>query len=97
MESPQGLDLSGLVLFGTQGCGQCIQSAQWLTDQGLVFRKYDVTTSQAVILWLQQAPGQRTVPQFFYNGHWLAEGFARVQHMASLGELQRPGVTQLGG
>lgn len=96
MEHPPGLDMSGLVLFGTQGCGGCIQSAQWLTDNGFVFRKYDVTTSANVIQWLQQVTGQRTVPQFFFNGHWLAEGFARVQHMASLGELSKPGVTQLG-
>jgi glutaredoxin len=90
-----GLDMSGLVLFGMPGCGGCVQSAQWLSDQGHHFTKYDVTTSPRIIQWLVQTTGQRTVPQFFLNGHWLREGFPRVQHMAQLGELPRPRVTQL--
>lgn len=95
-EHPTGLDMSGLVLFGMPACGGCMQSAQWLTDQGLTFRKFDVLTYPKIIAWLVETTGQKTVPQFFFNGHWLREGFPRVQQMASLGELQKPRVTQLG-
>ncbi len=90
-----GLNMDGLVLMGMPGCGGCLQSAQWLEDQGITFRKYDVTTSQRIIAWVTQATGQRTVPQFFLNGHHVQGGFPQVQQLALQGQLQTPRVTQL--
>lgn len=89
MNSPNGLDMRGLVLFGMPGCAGCLQSATWLSDNDLTYTKYDVSTSQQVIQWLMETTGQRTVPQFFFNGQWLPEGFARVQQMAMRGEIPK--------
>jgi glutaredoxin len=95
MPPPQSLNLQGLVLFGMPNCVACDQAARWLEDNSFMFRKYDVSTSQATIVWLMQEVGAKNVPQFFFNGHHLQGGFAQVQQLAASGELRKPGVTQL--
>jgi glutaredoxin len=95
MPTPPGINMQGLVLFGMQNCGGCEQAAQWLDRQGCSFSKYDVTTSREVILWLQQQTGQRTVPQFFLNGHHVQGGFQQLQQLAATGQLPKVGVTQI--
>ena len=87
--------MQGLVLFGMPNCQQCDVAARWLEDNGFAFRKYDVSTSQAVVSWLVQEVGARNVPQFFLNGHHLGGGFAQLQQLATMGQLPKPGVTQL--
>lgn len=86
-----GLDMSGLVLMGMPNCGGCMQASQWLENNNVVFRKYDVSTSPRIVQWLMQTTGQRTVPQFFFNGQHIQGGFAQVQGLASGGHLPRHG------
>lgn len=92
---PRGIDLTGLVLMGMPGCGGCAQAAQWFDSHSVTYRKYDVSTSPGTIAWLQTATGQRTVPQFFYNGKHLQGGFAQARHFVETGQLQQPRVTQV--
>jgi len=89
MQTPQGLNMQGLVLFGMPVCAGCDQAAAWLKSHGFAFTKYDVTTSRAVISWLQQATGQRTVPQFFLNGQYVSGGFNQVMQLAASGHIPR--------
>lgn len=95
-EHPTGLDMSGLVLMGMPNCSGCVIASNWLDGQDLPFRKYDVSTSAHVVKWLIETTGQRSVPQFFLNGHHLPGGFDQVRQMAAMGQLPRPRVTQLG-
>lgn len=86
-QPPTGLDMRGLVLMGMPACGACTNSATWLRDHGVTFRKYDVSTSPAVINWLMQETGQRTVPQFFFNGQHVGGGFAQVKQLVQQGMI----------
>lgn len=92
---PTGLDMSGLVLMGMPMCMGCAQASRWLEDEGLAYKKYDVSTNQQIQNWIIQTTGQRSVPQFFLNGHYVQGGFAQVQQLARMGQLPKPGVTQL--
>lgn len=96
MPPPPGINTQGLVLFGMPNCAGCDHAAGWLDNGGHSFRKYDVTTSQETIRWLVQETGERTVPQFFLNGHHIRGGFQQVQQLAAMGHLPKLGVTQLG-
>lgn len=82
-------------MFGTPACSGCDQAARWLESNGFSFRKYDVSTSAQAIQWLRQATGERTVPQFFLNGHHLRGGYNQLMQLAATGELPRVGITQL--
>lgn len=94
-QAPAGIDLRGLVLMGMPGCSGCAQAAQWFESHSVTYRKYDVSTNPAVISWLISVTGQRTVPQFFYNGQHLRGGFAQARHFVETGQLQQPRVTQV--
>ena len=95
MPPPPGLQMNGLVMFGSPGCVACDQAARWLEDGGYAFRKYDVNTSPRTVAWLVQEVGVRNVPVFFFNGHHLAGAFAQVQQLGTQGELPKAGVHQL--
>jgi glutaredoxin 3 len=95
MPPPPGINTDGLVMFGTPNCPGCDQAARWLANAEVSFRKYDVSNSPQTIVWLQQATGQRTVPQFFLNGHHLAGGYNQLMQLAATGQLPKVGITQL--
>lgn len=87
--------MRGLVLMGMPGCSGCAQAAQWFESHNVTYQKYDVSTSPATISWLVSVTGQRTVPQFFYNGQWLRGGFAQARQLVDAGHVQQGRVTQV--
>ena len=79
--------MNGLVLYSGNHCPSCVQAAQWLTTNGYKFQKVEVNGNPQLIDQLVASTGQRTVPQFFYNGSWLPGGFPDVQRLAQQGRL----------
>jgi glutaredoxin len=77
----------GLVMYGTRSCNPCRAAAQFMEVAGLVhevdYVEDDVRLMHAVAL----ATGQRTVPQFFFNGQWLSGGLEQVKQLAYAGML----------
>lgn len=88
---PPGIDLRGLVLMGMPGCSGCAQAAQWFESHNVKYTKYDVSTSPRTISWLIAVTGQRTVPQFFYNGQHLQGGFAQARYFVENGQMPQHG------
>jgi glutaredoxin 3 len=76
-----------LSMYSTAHCPACVVAAKWLESRGIAFSKVDVTNDLAMIQQLVVTTGQRTVPQFFHDGHWLSGGFADVKRLASQGKL----------
>lgn len=85
---PVTLDMRGLVLFGRDGHGASMAAAAWLHERGVSVRLVTVD-EPAVRRWLQQcgSPGQRPIPQFFWNGRWFPNGFAQVQSYVEAGRI----------
>lgn len=50
-------------VFSTPGCQFCKRAKQTLAEQGVAYRDVDVSSSSELRQALQQATGQRTVPQ----------------------------------
>jgi glutaredoxin len=88
MNDKLGVDFSGLVIFAGEQCPPCHRAMQWLNAYKIPYRPYKVDGDKDLIIWLQQVTGQRTVPQFFYNGAWIDRNFPGVQAMVESGELK---------
>lgn len=81
----------GLILIGSPSCGPCGAAAQVLDQKGIVYRKLQIDGDVELMNWLSSVTGQRTIPQFFYNGEWVRGGFKEVLELIETGTL-RPGV-----
>jgi len=83
MTPPSGLDLSGLLLVGSKQCPPCHQASEWLAAHDIEFKRVSCDGDNELIQWLMQATGQKTVPQFFWKGEWVAGGFTEVRQLAA--------------
>ena len=92
---PTGLDLTGLVLIGSPSCGPCAQNADWLDRQNVRYRKVMIDGDQELMQFVERTTGQRSVPQFYFQGTWVPGGFAEVQRMVMGGHIPSGKVTQL--
>lgn len=82
------------MLVGSESCGPCNQAAAWLDARGVAFRKASITHDAELQAWLKEATGQRTVPQFFFDGQWIRGGFADVQRLVEQGLIASARITQ---
>ena len=80
--------MSGLVLYSGAHCPACVEAERWLRANNCQFQKIDVNGDMQAINWLAQTTGQRTIPQFFFEGRWLTGGFNDVQALAQAGRLR---------
>jgi len=80
--------MNGLVMYSGPNCPACMQAERWLRANNAQFQKVDVTGNMALVQSLVANTGQRTVPQFFFNGAWLSGGFNDVQALAQAGRLK---------
>jgi len=83
-----GVDFSGLVILAGETCPPCHRAMQWLNAKDIPYRPYKVDGDDVLIRWMMRVTGQRTVPQFFFNGAWVDGGFGQVQAMVQSGELK---------
>jgi len=82
-----GLDTKGLIMFSTTQCPGCVQSAQEMNRNGIPFREVKVDGNMPLIKMLAETTQQRTVPQFFFNGNHLPNGFNDVLRLRQEGVL----------
>jgi len=82
-----GLDTKGLIMFSTTQCPGCVQSAQKMNQNGIPFREVKVDGNMPLIKMLAETTKQRTVPQFFFNGNHLPNGFNDVLRLRQEGVL----------
>lgn len=92
------MGLEGLILVGSPDCAPCAQAAQWLVSKGVTFRKVSIVDDERLQKWvIEKTGGQRTVPQFFYGGEWIRQGFPLVRELVESGRIPSSAgqVTQL--
>lgn len=80
-------DTQGLIMFSTSNCPGCVQAAHHMNHNGIAFREVKVDGNMPLIRQLAQTTGQRTVPQFFFNGDHLKGGFNDVLRLRAEGVL----------
>jgi len=82
-----GLDTKGLIMFSTTQCPGCVQSAHHMNQFGIPFREVKVDGNMQLITMLAEMTKQRTVPQFFFDGKHLTNGFQDVLRLHNEGVL----------
>jgi glutaredoxin len=87
MPPDEPTNLQGLILIGSPQCAPCARASQWLKDNGVPFRKVSVAGDERLAKWVVAKTGQNTVPQFFYNGEWIRQGFDLVKQLVEGGQL----------
>jgi len=86
------MNLKGLLLVGSPQCAPCARAAQWLSERGVPFHKVSVVQpdgkpDERLAKWVVAQTQQNTVPQFFYNGVWVRQGFQLVQELVEQGRI----------
>lgn len=75
-----------VVVYGTPICGFCRMAKRLLTQREISFAWVDVSGDGDARSWLQEASGQRTVPQVFIHGRSIG-GFSELSALDASGEL----------
>lgn len=74
-------------IFTSPSCGYCQAAKRLLTQKGVAFREFDVTSDAALRAEMQRrAPGSRTVPQIFIGATHVG-GFDELYALDSAGKL----------
>lgn len=75
-------------IYTTFTCWYCRAAKGLLKKKGLEYEEIDVTLDRRTRAWLNQATGQRTVPQIFV-GETSVGGFTDLDALERSGELDR--------
>ena len=73
-------------IYTKRRCWYCRAALKLLHDKGVVSEEVDVTTDAQARVWLQEATGQRTVPQVFI-GEQSIGGYSELAALERMGEL----------
>lgn len=76
-----------VVVYGTPICGFCRMAKRLLTQREIPFAWVDVSGDASARAWLQEASGQRTVPQVFIHARSIG-GFSELSALDASGELE---------
>lgn len=75
-----------VVVYGTSLCGFCSMAKMLLQRRGIAFAWVDVGSNPEARAWLQEASGQRTVPQIFIKERSIG-GFSELRALDAEGGL----------
>jgi glutaredoxin 3 len=75
-------------IYLTQGCPFCHSAKRLLSQKGADFEEQDVGSDNDTRAWLEEATGQRTVPQIFIN-HEPVGGYSDLKTLDARGELDK--------
>jgi len=75
-------------IYTTPWCPFCHRAKALLSRKNVSFSEVDVDSRPDLRRWLQQASGQRTVPQVFINGRPVG-GFSDISALDQRGDLDR--------
>lgn len=70
-------------IYTTSWCGACKKAKQWLRDNGVAFKEYDVQKDANAALRMRQLGGGGGVPFTVINGQTF-QGFSPAQYKAAL-------------
>ncbi len=73
-------------VYLTQWCPYCQRARALLKHRGIPFEEIDVDGDTKTRTWLQQATGQRTVPQIFIGDQSIG-GYTELAGLDRSGEL----------
>lgn len=76
-----------VVVYGTPICGFCRMAKRLLTQREIAFAWVDVSGDASARAWLQEASGQRTVPQVFIKQQSIG-GFSELSALDASGQLE---------
>lgn len=76
-----------VVVYGTLTCGYCAMAKLLLTKRGIAYGWFNVASNPSAREWLQEASGQRTVPQIFIKNNSIG-GFSELRALDEAGELK---------
>lgn len=76
-----------VVVYGTPICGFCRMAKRLLTQREIPFAWVDVSGDAKARAWLEEASGQRTVPQVFIR-HRSVGGYSELSALDASGELE---------
>lgn len=82
---PNELD-AHVVVYTTPWCGYCWAAKRLLAHREIEFVEVDVSGDPAARAWLEQASGQRTVPQIFFGGRSVG-GYRELAALDDAAEL----------
>lgn len=82
---PDGVD-ERVVVYGTATCGYCMMAKLLLKRRGIAYAWINVGSNPSARAWLQEASGQRTVPQIFIDGRSVG-GFSELSALDAEGGL----------
>ena len=64
-------------IYTKRNCPYCVSAKALLARKGVAYQEVDVEEDEALLLWLADATGQKTVPQIFVDGRSLG-GFSDI-------------------
>jgi glutaredoxin 3 len=78
--------MSRVQVYTKRNCPYCVSAKALLARKGVDYQEIDVEKDEALLLWLVDATGQKTVPQIFVDGRSLG-GFSDIAALDRKGEL----------
>jgi glutaredoxin 3 len=73
-------------VYTKRNCPYCVSAKALLARKGVDYQEIDVEGDEALLLWLVDATGQKTVPQIFVEGRSLG-GFSDIAALDRSGKL----------
>lgn len=86
--------MADIEIYSSAFCGYCTAAKNLLKAKGLVWREFRVDQDPAArAAMAERAPGARTVPQIFVNGHHVGgfDDLAAAERSGKLDELLAAG------